>query len=377
MWNRIIDTMAQKSASDTDSELTVVDADAHVQETLDAIKDHMEEGPAKDLIYSSPIPMSEVYGLDTGTPTYVYKSQAPEKREKHILDDAIALSEVIRLREELGVGPLVITPTINLLLPAVNNDQFAVKIADAYNKWIVDEIEAEGLPDTYFNILVPPQRPQKGAEQIEKWADNPNSKGVCMPLTGLYPPAGHRIHDPIYEAAEKHGLPVCFHSGGGAWNFPLAHRWTETYAEGSTWLHPTQHMTQMVSLMYNGVPERYPDLNFVHQEAGIGWVPYLMYRMDDHYLEFSYEIPALDKLPSEYIKDQFYFTTQPLGHTPSASDYIATCIESIGTDRVMFSGDLPHADFDTPEELSDRLRRFDDDTVADIMGGTARKVFDL
>ena len=78
---------------------------------------------------------------------------------------------------------------------------------------------------------------------------------------------------------------------------------------------PTEGMWHLISLVCNGVPERFPDLEFVFQEPGFEWVPWMMWRLDDHYLQNSQDLPMLTKRPSEYIRDQFYFTTQPLGHT--------------------------------------------------------------
>jgi predicted TIM-barrel fold metal-dependent hydrolase len=101
-----------------------------------------------------------------------------------------------------------------------------------------------------------------------------------------------------------------------------------------------------------------------------------MWRLDDHYLQFGDEIPYLNKLPSEYIRDQFYFTTQPLGHTARNGAHLAQALEMVGPDSVMYSADLPHTDFDPPEELLNRIRsHFDAETVRGIMGETAADLF--
>ncbi|MEF8822280.1 MAG: amidohydrolase family protein, partial [Halovenus sp.] len=152
----------------------------------------------------------------------------------------------------------------------------------------------------------------------------------------------------------------------------------ETYAEDHAMVHPFTAMWNLTTMLFRGVPERFPDLKFVFQEAGIGWIPYTLWRLDDHYLELSDEIPALDRLPSEYVHEQFYFTTQPLGHTARNPEHLAMAIEMAGPDNLMYSSDLPHPDFDPPEELFDRINgHFDRETVAGIMGETACEVYDL
>jgi hypothetical protein len=130
--------------------------------------------------------------------------------------------------------------------------------------------------------------------------------------------------------------------------------------------------------LFNGVPESYPSLDFVFLEAGIGYVPYMTWRLDDHYLEAPDQVPGLRRLPSSYIEDQFYFTTQPLGHTANDPSHIAKAIEMAGPESIMYSADLPHADFDPPSELFDRINsHFDSDTVRGIMGETAVDIFGL
>jgi len=49
----------------------------------------------------------------------------------------------------------------------------------------------------------------------------------------------------------------------------------------------------------------------------------MMWRLDNYYLEMSYEIHCLEKLPSEYIRARFYITTQPLGHTADNPEHLA------------------------------------------------------
>ena len=42
-------------------------------------------------------------------------------------------------------------------------------------------------------------------------------------------------------------------------------------------------MANLTSLMHTGVPARFPKLRVVFTEAGIAWVPYMMWRMDKYY----------------------------------------------------------------------------------------------
>jgi predicted TIM-barrel fold metal-dependent hydrolase len=160
--------------------------------------------------------------------------------------------------------------------------------------------------------------------------------------------------------------------------FPEQSFWAETYAEDHVTQHPFAHMVNVSSLLLGGVPERFPGLTFVFQEAGIGYVPYLLRRLDTAYHELGPEVPALPDPPSEYVADSFYWCTQPLGHTAETPRHLAWLVELVGPGNVMFAADAPHPDFDTPEELFDRVRaHFGAEAVEAMMGKNAMDVYDI
>ena len=59
------------------------------------------------------------------------------------------------------------------------------------------------------------------------------------------------------------------------------------------------------------------------------------------------EVPHLKRLPSEYIHDHIWVTTQPI-EEPERREDLVEIFEWIGWDRVMFSTDDPHWDQDDP-----------------------------
>ena len=59
------------------------------------------------------------------------------------------------------------------------------------------------------------------------------------------------------------------------------------------------------------------------------------------------ELPHLKRAPSEYIRSNVWFTTQPI-EEPEPRAQLAEAMEWIGWDRVLFATDYPHWDFDDP-----------------------------
>jgi len=150
-------------------------------------------------------------------------------------------------------------------------------------------------------------------------------------------------------------------------------RGLESHAIG----HPFQHVVNAVNMVTHGVPVRFPDVDFIFQEAGLGWVPYTMYRMDNEYFAKRQDAPLLDHPPSYYFKNHFYYTTQPLEGTQNATKYVIDTARAMNAEEtVMWSSDYPHHDFDHTDAIFNIFRQeFDDKELANIFGNTAMDVF--
>lgn len=355
----------------------VICSDLHVTEDIDDVLPYIDDryqGP-KRIMEAAENPKNDVFSTSHATPL-----QSIGLFEGTQLDYNIHEPETLLPRmEEFGLDAGILAPSLCTNIATVRNSRFAVALINGFNNWMLDTFLQDDN-DLYGTILVSGHRPEKSAEEIERLADEDRFIGVQLPATGLVPPPGDTSYDPIFEAAENNDLPLCMHGVNGSFSvsFPVQRRWNQTYIENHTLAHPFSHMWNMTSMILEGVPERYPDLEFVLQEAGISWVPYLTWRLDDEYLKRPDDAPYLEKLPSEYIADQFYFSSQPIGHTETKPKHMAQMIEMIGPDSVMFASDIPHHDFDPPWELYNRIRpHFDDETLNGIMGKTALNLFDI
>lgn len=344
----------------------VVDADAHVIESLEDLLPYVDDSGSREILSHSSVPTMDVFANQIPTPGFV-------DRQYDVADAHDKLAEMA----EFGIDAAMLGPTMHLNVASVSNTNLATALAGAYNAWLLDEW-LDDHDSLYGSILVTHHHPERAADEIDDNAGERDMRGVFFPGTGVVPPMGHFRYDPIYAAAERHDLPILSHASISAGHraFPVQSRWNETYAEEHALVHPFTQMWNVTTLLLRGVPERYQDLTFVFQEAGIGWIPYLLWRLDDHYLQFGEELPYLEKLPSEYVSDQFYFTTQPLGHTARNGRHLAQVIDMIGSGSIMYSADLPHTDFDPPSELFNRVRgAFDDDAIAAMFGGTAASLY--
>jgi uncharacterized protein len=159
-------------------------------------------------------------------------------------------------------------------------------------------------------------------------------------------PLGRRRYWPIYARAQELGLPIGIHTGGYGGHSPAAGGWPSYYAEEHQSNAHTMAAT-LASLVLEGVFEHFPRLKIVFIEGGFGWISSAMWRMDQHFERFRTEVAHLKRKPSEYVREHFWFTTQPVDE-PDEARHLRSLMEWVGIDRLLFSSDYPHWDFDDP-----------------------------
>lgn len=359
---------------------TVVDVDAQIQEDIEEIAERIpDRNPTGDIVRMTKSARSFVYsGLSTFN-MYAYK-RADEDGTPCLADkdpsETIRPTAVEKMRDELGIDTGIVNPTVNLGLAEMNNQRFATALARAYNDWIIGELD--GHSDLVGNMVIAPHDPEQAAEEIDRVAAEDDIVGVELPATGMTPPPGHKQYWPIYEAAESRGLPISMHGVVGMKSFHQQFYSSKTFAEDFV-NHPSfVQMRNIDSIVFEGVPEFFPDLDFIINGMGLGFAPYIISRMDDHYLELGYEIPALEQMPNKYFDESFYWGTKPLNGLRGSPDYVAKNIEILGAENVVFGSDIPHPVSDQPGDALAAIERyFDDATINKIMGGTATQVYGL
>jgi predicted TIM-barrel fold metal-dependent hydrolase len=226
------------------------------------------------------------------------------------------------------------------------NLEWGAAMCAAANDWQVAEwLDPE--PRLRASIVVPYEAPELAVEEIRRRADDRRFVQVEFESRTLEP-LGRRKYWPIYEAASERGLPIGMHFGAqGGW--PITGVGSPSfYVEYHTG-QAQSFQDQVISLVTEGVFERFPKLKFVLIEGGFGWLPPLMWRLDRAYAKLKEEVPHLRRLPSEYVRDHFWLTTQPVEEPHDPADF-ALLLDDLGMDdRVMFSTDYPHWDFDAPD----------------------------
>jgi predicted TIM-barrel fold metal-dependent hydrolase len=222
------------------------------------------------------------------------------------------------------------------------------------------------------SVVVPYDDAAASVIEIRRRAGNRDFAHVLL-LSRTSEALGRRRYWPIYEAAVEAGLPVGIHVFGYS-GWPMTGTgWPSFYLEEGV-ENATTTQQLIASMILEGVFERYPELKVVLIETGFAWLPALGWRLDKHWQRMRDEVPHVKRPPSEYLREHFWVSTQPMEETDKPDELIDV-MEWIGFDRLLFASDYPHWDFDDPllalpPSLTDARRRA-------IYGDNARALYRL
>lgn len=350
------------------SAYSIIDTDTHPQAGNQRLLNYLPEpwrtrlaggnrGPGH-LGYWNP---NGVNRRDAVLPDGTRIESSPEAMARHLLDEYQLEYAILNPGAALHAG-LSPEPDYAAALASAGNDVFI-------NEWLPID------PRYRLSLVVSPADPHLAAEEIHRHGDHPGVVQVLMP-SGARMPYGQRFFHPIYEAAVAHDLPVAIHPGSegvGVSGPPTAAGYPTSYFEWHTGLVGS-YMAHLISLVTEGVFQKFPTLTFVMIEGGVSWLPPLMWRFDKNWKSLRMTTPWLDQPPSEIIADHIRLTTQPI-EEPDKPAHLAAMLEMFPAERMlMFSTDYPHWDGDTP----DFAARFIPDKIRTaVMSENARRLYKL
>ncbi len=236
---------------------------------------------------------------------------------------------------------------LNPLVTIQNRERdYDAAIATAANDCQVAEwLEPE--PRLRASLLVPFEDPPLAVAEIARRADDPRFVQVLVP-SRTAARIGQRHYWPMLAAAADAGRPVAMHFGGWAGGVPISGAgWPAYYLEYHTGMSQT-FQAQLISLICEGVFEEIPNLKIIFVEAGLGWIAPMLWRMDRSWQQLRRETPRVRRLPSEYFRQHFWLTTQPIEEPPQPAQFQDMLHQLDLESHLLFSTDYPHWDFDSP-----------------------------
>ena len=361
----------EASARPSASRLRVVDCDVHhAMRSPNDLRPYLPKGWRQHL---------DEYGLRMPVP-FIDSSPYPKATPKLSRTDAWPPgggppgSDLDFMREQLLDRYNVEYGMLHLLSPTgmdLRNQAFGAAVCRAVNEWQLAEWTSRE-PRLKAAITVPGEDAAAAVAEIEHWAGHPGFAQVAM-VTHTIEPLGRRRYWPVYEAAVAHGLPVGLHTSGFNGHAVTPAGWPSYYVEEQHEVAISQQAVS-ASLICEGVFARLPELRVVIVEAGFAWVPSVAWRLDRNWARMRAEVPHVTRPPSEYMRENLWFTTQPVDE-PERPEDLRAILDWIGWDRVLFATDYPHWDMDNPE-LAFKLAMNSAERQM-IYGNNARAVYRL
>ena len=131
--------------------------------------------------------------------------------------------------------------------------------------------------------------------------------------------------------------------------------------------------TQLLSLIAEGVFQKFPGLKVVLIEFGLHLAAGLLWRTNKTWRGVRAEVPWIDRPPAEIVRDHVRFTLQPFDAPPDDPEVLARTLEQIGSDELLlFSTDYPHWQFDGDDVLPDGLA---EDTIDKMLVDNALETY--
>ncbi len=251
----------------------------------------------------------------------------------------------------------------------------------AHNRWLADwcALRPErraGIAQIFLNDV------DRAIEEVCFAKEHGLRGGILLP--GIPPDLQHEIkmyadpcYEPLWQVCEDLEVVVNHHSGNGAPDYG-------SYpSSGLLWMVETSFFSHRAfwHLILAGVFERYPSLQFVITETGMGWIPETLAQLDMFHaqmaagrvgeLGFAADARTL-RAPSEYWEQNCFVGVSFPGPRE------ARAIDALGAHKVMWGGDYPHHEGTYPyskESLRLAFAERDEATLRAVLGENAARVY--
>jgi predicted TIM-barrel fold metal-dependent hydrolase len=275
-----------------------------------------------------------------------------------------------------GIDVQVLYGGLVLGVTGYDDAGLALDVCRAYDDWLLDEVCA-AAPDRLEGVAVVPLQDVGRAVAEAERAAGKGAVAVTIP-----PVLGSRNLDdptllPFFEACAALDLAVAVHSAPGM-HLPLpgAERF-DNYAMVHALSFPVDQMVALTSLALGGVLDRFPALRVAFLESGVGWVPYFVHRLQEHHEKLPHLLGEAATDPRSIIeRGQCYFSFE------AEEPLLATYVEHLGDESLVYASDYPHWDSDFPGTVEEVRRRageqgLDEVTLHRVLAGNAARLYRL
>jgi predicted TIM-barrel fold metal-dependent hydrolase len=263
--------------------------------------------------------------------------------------------------DELKVDVQVLYPTL-FLRPITHRVEVELALYRSYNRWLA-EVWKEA-PERLRWVVCPPL--MSSMDVVRKEIEFGKENGACgIFMRGLE--CDRMVSDPyfhpLYEMASDLDMPICLHSGTGNAQIHDFFDMDPGFSKFKLAMVGAFH-----ALIWNEVPQKFPDLRWVFVECSSQWVPYAI-----NDLEIRFRMRHR-KFPDDVLADtNIYVAVQ-------VTDDLDYVVKNVNPDYLVCGTDYGHYDTSTEIEALRKLRddgKLDDRIVDRMLDDNAKRLYAL
>ena len=336
----------------------ILDSDMHVFEPHDLYLKYM------DPKWGDRIPRAEPrkkhgatrYRLGDGTPIRAPSGVVVfhEEKNAHRYDKPLSMNydpvSQLEAMDVEGLDAAVLFRTSPLHTDETFEAEYANDLCRAWNSWMGDFCR-EDPKRLMGSALITLHNVNLAVDEAHRAVKELGASGLSLCPE---PINGRQIHDfyfdPLWAEAERLGVPICFHPPANPKQLQVSQRF-KGHPNQDLLVNPLRNPIELIlavsSFCAGGVLERFPKLKVAFLEGNCGWLPWLLYRLDEYWeLQGALADVPLRQKPSEYFRQQCFISVDV------DEGLVAKVIDYLGDDNIVFSTDYPHIDSRWPDAVN-------------------------
>lgn len=254
--------------------------------------------------------------------------------------------------------------------------ELATECVRAYNDFILDEWCAHD-PKRQIPLLTLPYWDVEACNVEFDRTVPLGAKSFTFPelpdRIGL--PSWHTDHwDSLLARADEASIPFSLHFGSGG-SPTVSPEGASTNFLVAIAAFGTQSMMTTIELLNSPVFHKFPNLRMALSEGGIGWLPYILERMETVWERHRWYNDVNREVGPRELWDRGH-----LGGCFISDEAGIAARHAIGVDKIMFESDYPHSDSNWPHTrkiLAESLVDVPDDEAEAMCEGNARRFYDF
>jgi predicted TIM-barrel fold metal-dependent hydrolase len=239
--------------------------------------------------------------------------------------------------DQLGVGVHVLYPTV-FITPLTRREEVELALCRSYNRWMADIWSK--AKDRLRWVMVPPLlNMNKTIEELRISKEN-GACGIFMRGLECERSLSNPYFYPLYEEASRLDMPVCVHSANGSFTVHDFFEQDSPFSKFKLAVVGAFH-----SLIFHGIPDKFPKLRVGIIEVSAQWIPYVMHDLAKRFKRRG------KQLSENLLREaRIYVACQ-------TDDDLPYILQYAGEDNLVIGSDYGHADTSTEIEAIRKLKQ--------------------